>query len=228
MCSIVAIRTMIASKILRSSAISIEISSKLIAATTIALSWLSERQQAELEKPKIQSAGEHLTKLAAPMGGSAGATNCHTRGNRLQRLPNPDVQGCRVLLAEDNEVNQRLVSKLLKWENSMPTCSAGSALCRRPSSWESFPCQRLPDSTRTRACNELSAWDGSGYPQGLSGEAIQVSARLMSIADVYDPLISNRVYKAPMAHEEAVKIIREIAEDYADRPKIVQLDPVET
>ena len=50
-------------------------------------------------------------------------------------------------------------------------------------------------------------WDGSGYPRGLAGEAIPVSARLMAVADVYDALISSRVYKAPMAHEEAVKII---------------------
>nr|WP_295078876.1 two-component system response regulator [uncultured Roseateles sp.] len=52
-------------------------------------------------------------------------------------------------------------------------------------------------------------WDGSGYPEGLSGEAIPLSARLMALADVYDALISRRVYKAPMTHEKAVAIIRE-------------------
>ena len=51
-------------------------------------------------------------------------------------------------------------------------------------------------------------WDGSGYPQGLSGEAIPVCARLMAIADVYDALISARVYKPAMPHEKAVEIIR--------------------
>lgn len=51
-------------------------------------------------------------------------------------------------------------------------------------------------------------WDGSGYPQGLAGEAIPVSARLMALADVYDALISRRVYKAPMKHDEAVEIIK--------------------
>jgi putative two-component system response regulator len=50
-------------------------------------------------------------------------------------------------------------------------------------------------------------WDGTGYPQGLSGEAIPVSARLMSIADVYDALISKRVYKEGMPHEAAAEII---------------------
>ena len=93
-------------------------------------------------------------------------------------------------------------------------------------------------------------WDGSGYPQGLMGDTIPISARLMAIADVYDALISSRVYKAPMAHEEAVKIIsagksshfdpdivdaflelhevfREIAARYADQPETAPLDHVE-
>jgi cyclic di-GMP phosphodiesterase len=51
-------------------------------------------------------------------------------------------------------------------------------------------------------------WDGSGYPEGLAGEAIPLSARLMAIADVYDALISRRVYKPPFPHDEAVAIIR--------------------
>lgn len=52
-------------------------------------------------------------------------------------------------------------------------------------------------------------WDGSGYPNALQGEAIPLSARMMAIADVYDALISKRVYKAAMGHEEAVQIILE-------------------
>jgi len=52
-------------------------------------------------------------------------------------------------------------------------------------------------------------WDGSGYPLGLSGDAIPISARLMAVADVYDALISRRVYKEGMSHEAAVAIITE-------------------
>jgi putative two-component system response regulator len=52
-------------------------------------------------------------------------------------------------------------------------------------------------------------WDGSGYPEGLSGEGIPISARLMAVADVYDALISRRVYKEGMPHEKAVAIITE-------------------
>ncbi len=50
-------------------------------------------------------------------------------------------------------------------------------------------------------------WDGSGYPDGLAGEAIPLSARLMALADVFDALISARAYKAPMPYEEARDII---------------------
>lgn len=50
-------------------------------------------------------------------------------------------------------------------------------------------------------------WDGSGYPDALAGEAIPISARLMAIADVFDALISPRVYKAPMGYAQAKEII---------------------
>jgi len=52
-------------------------------------------------------------------------------------------------------------------------------------------------------------WDGSGYPDRLVGEAIPLSARLMAVADVYDALVSRRVYKQPIPHDQAVEIMRE-------------------
>ena len=51
--------------------------------------------------------------------------------------------------------------------------------------------------------------DGSGYPEGLKGEEIPMEARIMAIADVYDALVSKRVYKEAMSFEEADKIIME-------------------
>jgi putative two-component system response regulator len=59
------------------------------------------------------------------------------------------------------------------------------------------------------ALSHQEKWDGSGYPEGLSGDAIPISARLMAVADVYDALISRRVYKEGMPHEDAVQIIAE-------------------
>ena len=57
------------------------------------------------------------------------------------------------------------------------------------------------------AYSHQEKWDGSGYPQGLSGEDIPLCARLMAVADVYDALISRRVYKDGMPHEKAVQIM---------------------
>ena len=51
-------------------------------------------------------------------------------------------------------------------------------------------------------------WDGSGYPENLVGDAIPVSARLMAIADVYDALISKRIYKPAFSHEESLVLMR--------------------
>ena len=59
------------------------------------------------------------------------------------------------------------------------------------------------------AYSHQEKWDGSGYPEGLAGDAIPISARLMAVADVYDALISRRVYKEGMPHAQAVDIIRQ-------------------
>jgi putative two-component system response regulator len=52
-------------------------------------------------------------------------------------------------------------------------------------------------------------WDGSGYPKGLWGAQIPLSARIVALADVYDALISNKVYKDGVPHARAVEIITE-------------------
>ncbi len=50
-------------------------------------------------------------------------------------------------------------------------------------------------------------WDGRGYPDGLKGDEIPISAQIVAMADVYDALTSERVYKPPFPHEKAVKMI---------------------
>ena len=52
-------------------------------------------------------------------------------------------------------------------------------------------------------------YDGSGYPRGLAGEDIPLAGRIMAVADVYDALISKRVYKEAMEHDRALSIMRE-------------------
>lgn len=65
------------------------------------------------------------------------------------------------------------------------------------------------------------AWDGSGYPHGLSGDAIPLSARIVTIADVYDALTTARPYKQAFDHAKAIAIMKEESHRYD--PKLFQL-----
>ena len=65
-------------------------------------------------------------------------------------------------------------------------------------------------------------WDGSGYPRGLKGEEIPLSARIMAVSDVFDALVSTRSYKKPFTFEQAMKIIEEGAGTHFD-PVIAKL-----
>ena len=87
--------------------------------------------------------------------------------------------------------------------------------------------ERLLDSpttflhlAREIAWTHHEKWDGKGYPQGLSGNDIPVPGRLMAIVDVYDALLSKRVYKPAIPHETALSMIREGSGTHFD-PDIV-------
>ncbi|MDF1643547.1 MAG: response regulator [Pseudomonadales bacterium] len=64
-------------------------------------------------------------------------------------------------------------------------------------------------------------WDGSGYPNGLEGQQIPLSARILSVADVYDALTSQRIYKPAFSHEKAAEIIADGKGSHFD-PAVVE------
>ncbi len=69
------------------------------------------------------------------------------------------------------------------------------------------------DASFLRTAGEIAyghheRWDGKGYPEGIAGDSIPPSARLMAVADVYDALVSRRVYKPPIPHATAIEMIR--------------------
>ena len=64
-------------------------------------------------------------------------------------------------------------------------------------------------STLNIVLRHHEAWDGSGYPDGLRGEAIPLEARIVTVADVFDALTSHRPYKAPWPAEDAYAYLRE-------------------
>lgn len=85
--------------------------------------------------------------------------------------------------------------------------------------------QRLGDSELVNmgiqvALSHHERWDGTGYPYGFKGEHIPLAARIVSLADVYDALTSERVYKAAMSHKEAVTTILKGSGDQFD-PSVV-------
>ncbi|NOI00687.1 HD domain-containing protein [Vibrio kanaloae] len=86
--------------------------------------------------------------------------------------------------------------------------------------------KQLGSSSFLRVAKEISLthhekWNGNGYPNQLSGEDIPLSGRLMALADVYDALISKRVYKPAFTHEQAKQIILEGNGTHFD-PQVVQ------
>jgi len=65
------------------------------------------------------------------------------------------------------------------------------------------------DMAATIALSHQEKWDGSGYPRGLKGEAIPIEGRIVAVADVFDALTSDRVYRKAFPMEEAVQMMRE-------------------
>ena len=65
-------------------------------------------------------------------------------------------------------------------------------------------------------------WDGTGYPEGLKGEEIPLSARIMAIADVLDALVSERCYKAPIPFDDAIEVMKAEAGTHFD-PQLIRI-----
>ena len=65
-------------------------------------------------------------------------------------------------------------------------------------------------------------WDGSGYPEGKKGNEIPLAARIMAVADVYDALVSDRVYKKAIPKDQALQIIYDESGTHFD-PDIIRI-----
>lgn len=98
-------------------------------------------------------------------------------------------------------------------------CEYGVDVLQKASSELSF--RSFLDIAVQLAGSHQEKWDGSGYPAGLSGDAIPLSGRIMALADVYDAMRSHRPYKEPFPHERCVKIISESSGTHFD-PDIVK------
>jgi putative nucleotidyltransferase with HDIG domain len=82
------------------------------------------------------------------------------------------------------------------------------------------------DSVRRLVLDHHERLDGSGYPRGLAGPAISLDARILAVCDVYDALISARVYRDAFSHEQAMGILRNEAGARLDRRCVAALERV--
>ncbi len=88
-----------------------------------------------------------------------------------------------------------------EWEIMMTHTTLGAELL----SGSDTPLMKM---AQTIALEHHENWDGSGYPKGIKGEAIQLEARIISICDAFDSMTSERVYRPRMSFEEAVTLIK--------------------
>ena len=93
-----------------------------------------------------------------------------------------------------------------EWEVMKTHAAIGADAIRRAEADTSEPVRFL-DYAKQVARHHHERWDGHGYPDGLAGEAIPLAARLMALADVFDALISKRVYKQAFNFDEARQIM---------------------
>ena len=88
--------------------------------------------------------------------------------------------------------------------------------------FESFDDHTFYDEAYAIAMYHHEKWDGTGYPSKLKGEEIPLAPRIMAIADVYDALVSKRVYKEALPPEEAFNIIINEAGHHFD-PDMIEI-----
>lgn len=105
-----------------------------------------------------------------------------------------------------------------EWQVMRAHTTRGEAICR--------PMKSLaPVLPIIRSHHER--WNGTGYPDGLSGEQIPLLARILQVADVYDALTSERSYKRAMSHDEALATLREeTARDWRDPALVAVFDEI--
>lgn len=96
----------------------------------------------------------------------------------------------------------------------------GSRLLK--SMYERVPTQQYLDYAEKIAASHHERFDGKGYPYGLSGEDIPLCSRIMAVADVYDALASDRIYRKAMSHDQACRIIID-GKGTAFDPRIVEV-----
>ncbi len=182
----------------------------------------------KLAESRDEDTGEHIERTRAI---------CYLLARRLAEKPNPAEPPPPPDLAENirtaaplHDIGKVAVSDLIlnkpgkltpeEFETMKTHTSAGHALLADVD--DLHPGNNFIHMGKEIALHHHEKWNGQGYPTGLSGYEIPISARIMALSDVYDALTHQRCYKPAMSHEEAMAIILEGRESHFD-PYLVDL-----
>lgn len=163
----------------------------------------------EARDPYTAGHCERLARYAVSLGRALGADAAMLKslwlGGFLHDLGKIAVPDCILLKNGPLEADERSVIQ------THPV--VGADLVRE---------MRTLDEVRPIIRHHHERFDGSGYPDGLKGEAIPFGARIMAVVDVYDALCTERPYKSALSHQEAIDILRQEAEAGAWDPHVVE------
>ena len=163
----------------------------------------------EARDPYTAGHCERLARYAVSLGRALGADAAMLKslwlGGFLHDLGKIAVPDCILLKNGPLEVDERSVIQ------THPV--VGADLVRE---------MRTLDEVRPIIRHHHERFDGSGYPDGLKGEAIPLGARIMAVVDVYDALCTERPYKPALSHQEAIDILCQEAEAGAWDPHVVE------
>jgi putative two-component system response regulator len=181
--------------------------------TVMALSGIMTESFAELInfRYKMEGHSQRAPKLCAILG-----EELLRRGRYAHELDAPDLQHIvraaplhdigNITIPDHILLKPGPLSREEKEEMKQHT-SRGAEILDQFS--QRLPAQCFFHYAKLIALTHHESWNGEGYPGGLSGEAIPVCSRIVAVADVYDDLTSDRVYRPRMTHEEACRTIRE-------------------
>lgn len=182
---------------------------------------------AKLSESRDDNTGRHLERISAYACRLAAAASCHPKYCShisgefidLLRVSAPMHDIGKVGIQDSVLLKPGPLTAAERGEIQQHTTIGGSCLLEVE--------RRLEGSNFLQMAREIvlahhERWDGAGYPSGLAGEAIPLAARITSIADVYDALTSDRVYREGYSHEQCVAMIEREAGKQFD-PDLVEV-----
>jgi HD-GYP domain-containing protein (c-di-GMP phosphodiesterase class II) len=182
---------------------------------------------AKLAESRDEDTGQHLERMSVYACRLAAAASCHPKYRN--QISGEFINLLRVSTSLHDIGKVGIQDKILLKPGRL-TDAERAEMQRHPAIGGDCLLEiesRMENSTFLQMAREIvlchhERWDGAGYPAGLAGEAIPLAARIASIADVYDALSSDRVYRNAYPHERCVAMIREEAGKQFD-PVLVEI-----